>query len=63
MLLSYGEVLVIVFVVYDVNEKIGLTLMLVLMCGFNTIIITLAAVVAVFVIRYNRRKEEENYDN
>lgn len=63
LFVSYGEVLVIVFVIYDVNEKIGVTLMLVLMCSCNTVVIALAALVAFFVIRYNRRKEEENYDN
>lgn len=60
---SYGEVLVIVFVIYDVNEKIGVTLMLVLMCCCNTAIIALAVAVALSVIRHNRKKEAENYDN
>ena len=61
--ISYGEVLVIVFVIYDVNEKIGLTLMLILMCSFNTIIVVLAVILAFFVICYNRKKDRENYDN
>lgn len=63
LFVSYGEVLVIVFVIYDMNERIGLTLMLVLMCSFNTIIVVLAATVAFFIVRYNQRKEKENYDN